>query len=149
MGIVKLARKKSPWILHYNTGSCNACDIEILDVFTPLWDVERFGVVNVGNPKQADVIVVTGPVNKKAARVLRNLYEQTPEPKVVVVIGICGTSGGVFNGCPNVLGGVDNVIPVDVYVQGCPATPEQIIDGIVEGLRKLEEKTSASEAKAK
>lgn len=131
---------KSPWLLHFDCGSCNGCDIETLACLTPLYDVERFGIINVGNPKHADLILVTGTVNPRNQKVLKKLYDQTPDPKIVVAIGACGTSGGVFRDAYNVVGGVDKVIPVDVYVPGCPAKPEAIIDGVVEGLTKLSEK---------
>ncbi|ACS81286.1 NADH-quinone oxidoreductase subunit B family protein [Maridesulfovibrio salexigens] len=132
------SRAKSPWIMHFDCGSCNGCDIEVLACLTPLYDVERFGVVNVGNPKHADVLLVTGTVNHRNAKVLRNIYDQMPDPKGVIAIGACGLSGGVFRECYNVLGGVDKVIPVDVYVPGCPAKPEAIIDGVVAALAKFE-----------
>lgn len=148
MRLVTKARIKSPWILHFDTGSCNGCDIEILACLTPLYDVERFGMVNVGNPKHADVLLVTGPANKRNARVLRNLYDQMPEPKMVVVVGTCGASGGVFHNCYNIMGGIDQVIPVDVYVPGCAAKPEAIIDGVVLALNKLAEKSEAKAALA-
>jgi len=131
---------KSPWLLHYNASSCNGCDIEILACLTPMYDVERFGIVNTGNPKHADILVVTGSINEENRDVLKNLYEQIPNPKVVVAVGICATSGGVFRECYNVLGGTDKLIPVDVYVPGCAARPESIIDGIVKSLGILEEK---------
>lgn len=131
---------KSPWILHYCTGGCNGCDIEILACLTPLYDVERFGMLNIGNPKHADVLMITGPVNWKNRHVLRNLYEQTPDPKVVIAVGTCACSGGIFYNCYNTLGGVDKVIPVDVYVRGCAARPEAIIDGVILALQKLEAK---------
>jgi len=131
------ARLKSLWVLHYDCGSCNGCDIEVLAALTPKFDVERFGIVNIGDPKQADVLVVTGPANRRNQRVLRNLYEQMPEPKMVIAVGTCACTGGVFHNCPNVLGGVDNVVPVDVYVPGCAARPEQIIDAVVLALKKL------------
>src|SRR5512146_177843 len=137
MGLVDTARVKSPWIMHYDCGSCNGCDIEILACLTPLYDVERFGIINVGNPKHADVLLVTGPANKRNHRVLRNLYDQMPDPKVAVAVGACACSGGVFQECYNILGGVDKVIPVDVYVPGCAARPEAIIDGVVLALEKL------------
>jgi len=140
MGITNKARVKSPWVLHFNCGSCNGCDIEILATLAPRFDVERFGIINIGNPKQADVLLVTGPANRRNFRVLKNLYDQMPETKVVIVVGSCGSTGGVFYNCPNVLGGVDKVIPVDVYVPGCAARPEQIIDGFILGLQKLAEK---------
>ena len=128
---------KSPWLLHFDCGSCNGCDIEILAALTPFYDVERFGIVNMGNPKHADVLLVTGPANHRNYRVLRNLYEQMPDPKGVIVVGTCGCTGGVFHNCPNILGGIDKVIPVDVYVPGCAARPEAIIDAVVLALGKL------------
>ncbi|MBM5804811.1 MAG: NADH-quinone oxidoreductase subunit NuoB [Candidatus Verstraetearchaeota archaeon] len=140
MDIMNKARVKSPWVLHFNCGSCNGCDIEILAALAPRFDVERFGIINIGNPKQADVLLVTGPANRRNFRVLKNLYDQMPETKVVIVVGSCGSTGGVFYNCPNVLGGVDKVVPVDVYVPGCAARPEQIIDGFILGLQKLAEK---------
>ncbi|MGP3667810.1 MAG: NADH-quinone oxidoreductase subunit B family protein [Candidatus Bathyarchaeota archaeon] len=140
MGLMAKARLKSPWILHFNCGSCNGCDIEVLACLTPRFDVERFGMLHMGNPKHADILLVTGPANRRNARVLKTLYAQTPEPKVVVAIGTCACSGGIFHNCPNILGGVDKVIPVDVYVPGCAARPEAIIDGVVLALQKLAEK---------
>ena len=139
MDLVTKSRIKSPWLLHFDTGSCNGCDIEILACLTPLYDVERFGIVNMGNPKHADVLLVTGPANHRNYRVLRNLYEQMPDPKMVIVAGTCGSTGGVFYNCPNILGGVDKVIPVDIYVPGCAVRPEAIIDAVVLALGKLKE----------
>jgi len=123
--------------MHFDCGSCNGCDIETLACLTPVYDVERFGIINVGNPRHADVLVVTGTVNPRNAVILKNLYDQMPSPKLVIAVGACGCSGGVFRDSPNVLGGVDKVIPVDVYVPGCPAKPEAIMDAVVTGLGKL------------
>lgn len=131
---------KSPWIVHYDASSCNGCDIEVLACLTPMYDVERFGIINTGNPKHADIFLVTGSVNEQNISVVKQIYEQMPEPKVVVAVGICATTGGVFKECYNILGGVDTVIPVDVYVPGCAARPESIIDGVVKGLGVLAEK---------
>jgi ech hydrogenase subunit C len=141
MGIMSTSRVKSPWIIHVNCNSCNGCDIELVAALTPVYDVERFGIINVGNPKHADVMIVTGSVNHKNIRVLENLYNQMPEPKLVVALGACGGTGGIFKECYNVVGGVDKVIPVDAYVPGCPPRPEAIIDGVVAALGKMEEKT--------
>ena len=135
--------KKSPWIIHYDASSCNGCDIEVLAVLTPLYDVERFGIVNTGNPKHAYVFLVTGSVNEQNKEVLKNTYDQMTDPKVVVAVGICATSGGVFRECYNVSGGIDKIIPVDVYVPGCAARPESIIDGVVTALGILETKRLA------
>jgi Ni,Fe-hydrogenase III small subunit len=133
-------RKKSPWILHYNAGSCNGCDIEILACLSPKYDVERFGMINTGNPKQSDILLITGPVTKRSRERLVELYAQMPEPKVVVCCGSCASTGGVFREMYNIEGGVDQVIPVDVYVPGCACRPEQIIDGVVQALGILDQK---------
>jgi ech hydrogenase subunit C len=132
--------KQSPWIIHYDASSCNGCDIEVLACLTPLFDVERLGVINTGNPKHADIFLVTGAVNEQSRDVIRNIYHQLPEPKVVVAVGVCACSGGIFSECYNISGGVDSVIPVDVYVPGCAARPEAIIDGVVQALGVLEKK---------
>jgi ech hydrogenase subunit C len=137
VGLITTSRVKSPWLLHFDCGSCNGCDIELLACLTPVYDVERFGILNIGNPKHADVLAVTGPANHRNYRVLRNLYEQMPDPKVVIAIGTCACTGGVFYNCPNILGGIDKVIPVDVYIPGCAVKPEAIIDGVVLALGKL------------
>ena len=134
---------KSPWILHYDASSCNGCDIEVLACLTPVFDVERLGVVNTGNPKHADIFLVTGAVNEQSQSVIRNLYSQMPDPKVVVAVGICAATGGIFRECYNISGGVDGIIPVDVFVPGCAARPEAIIDGVVQALGVLEKKRSA------
>ena len=134
---IQQSRIRSPWLLHYDCSSCNGCDIEVLACLTPVYDIERFGIINVGNPFHADILLVTGTVNRRNRKVLVNLFDQMPHPKVVVAIGACALSGGIFRETYNVLGGVDKVIPVDVYVPGCPAKPEAIIDGVVMGLDKF------------
>jgi ech hydrogenase subunit C len=105
-----------------------------------MYDAERLGIINVGNPKHADILLVTGSANKRNAQVLKNIYNQMPNPKCVVAIGACACTGGIFRECYNVLGGIENVIPVDVFVPGCCAKPEAIIDGIVQAIDKLDEK---------
>jgi ech hydrogenase subunit C len=135
---------KSPWILHYDASSCNGCDIEVLACLTPLYDVERFGVVNTGNPKHADILLITGSVNERNIEIIQNLYRQMPDPKVVVAVGACACSGGIFARAYNIQGGVDKVLPVDVYVPGCAARPESIIDGVVKGIGALEQKRKKS-----
>ena len=138
---LKKYRKKSPWILHYNAGSCNGCDIEILAALSPKYDLERFGVINTGNPKQSDIFLVTGPVTYRSRERLVELYTQMPTPKVVVSVGSCTCTGGVFREMYNVEDGIDRYIPVDVYIPGCAVTPELIIDGVVKALDILESKT--------
>lgn len=105
-----------------------------------MYDLERFGILNTGNPKHADILLVTGSVSDRSAEILRNLYDQMPEPKVVLAIGICATSGGIFAECYNIKGGVDKVLPVDVYVPGCAVRPEAVIDGVIKALDVLEKK---------
>jgi NADH-quinone oxidoreductase B subunit len=136
-GLKKWARVNSPWVLHFNSGSCNGCDIEILATLTPRFDVERLGIQLQASPRQADVLLVTGPVTRQARERLLRIYEQMPEPKFVVAIGGCAISGGVFQGCYNVMDGVDRVIPVNAYIPGCPPRPEAIIDGVVKLLGSL------------
>lgn len=132
------AFKRALWVFHVATGSCNGCDIEIVAALTPRYDVERFGIRLVGTPRHADVLLVTGPVTRMMAERLKRIYEQTPDPKAVVVVGGCGATSGVFYESYNVVGPVDRIIPVDVYVPGCPPRPEAIIDGVVKAVAKLE-----------
>jgi len=140
---------RSLWVFHLNTGSCNGCDIEIVSLLTPRYDVERFGIKLVGSPKHADVLLVTGPVTRKMLPRLKLVYEQTPDPKAVIVVGTCGTSGGVFYDSYNLVGPVDKHIPVDVYVPGCPIRPEAIINGVLKAWLKLERVRSASASSTK
>jgi ech hydrogenase subunit C len=145
--LIDRSRIKSPWLLHFDCGSCNGCDIEVLACLTPVYDVERFGIINVGNPMHADLLLVTGTVNHRNRSVLKNLYDQMPYPKIVVAVGACGLTGGIFRDAYNVVGGIDRVVPVDVYVPGCPPKPESIIDGVVTGLEVFRQKTLADPRK--
>lgn len=131
---------KSPWLMHYDGSSCNGCDIEVLACLTPIYDIERFGIINTGNPKHADIFLVTGGINAQNENVVKQIYSQMPNPKVVVAVGICACNGGIFKECYNINGGVDTVIPVDIYVPGCAARPEAIIDGVVKAIALLDEK---------
>lgn len=135
--VVRWARRKSPWVLHYNTGGCNGCDIEILALLTPRYDVERLGILKEASPRHADILLCTGPVTRQSRDRLRRIYAQMAAPKWVVVIGSCGCSGGVFQGAPNVLGGIDQVLPVDVFIPGCPCRPEAVIDGLAQLLEMI------------
>lgn len=130
-------RINSPWFLHFNSGSCNGCDIEILATLTPRYDLERFGVKLMGSPRHADILVCTGAITRQARDRLLRIYEQMPEPKFVVAVGACALTGGVFRGCYNVLDGIDSLLPVDAYIPGCPPRPEAIIDGVVKLLSSL------------
>jgi len=137
---VNWARRKSPWVIHFNTGSCNACDIEVVDAITPRFDLERFGVLLKGSPRHADVLVCSGPVTMQIEKRLVRIYEQMAEPKFVIAVGSCACSGGIFRGCYSVKGGIDSAIPVSMYVPGCPASPEAIIDAVAKLLGSLKEK---------
>lgn len=132
------ALNKSLWVFHFNAGSCNGCDIEIVATITPRYDPERFGIKLVGSPRHADVLLVTGPVTKQMEARLKRVYAQMPSPKVVMAIGTCAQSGGVFSDSYNLAGPVDQIIPVDVYVPGCAPRPEAIINGVVTAIAKLE-----------
>ena len=140
------ARINSPWAIHYNSGSCNGCDIEILATLTPRYDLERFGIKLQGSPRYADVLICTGPVTLQSRDRLRRIYDQMPEPKFVVAVGSCGISGGAFQGCYNIVGDLSEVVPVDVYVPGCPPRPEAIIYGVVQLLEKLKKKDAPEAA---
>lgn len=128
---------KSIWVFHLATGTCNNCDIEILDCLTPRYDLERFGIQLVGSIRHADALLVTGAMNKKCARRLKTLYEQAPKPCAVIATGTCALSQHMFRDSYNVDKPVDEVIPVDVYIPGCPPKPEAIIGGVVKALEKL------------
>jgi len=124
-------------MLHFNTGACNGCDIEVIALLTPRYDVERFGALLKPSPRQADVLVITGVVTRQCAPRLRTIYEQMPSPKFVMAIGACACSGGVFHDCYGVFRRLDKLIPVDVYVPGCPPKPEAMLEGITKMLEKM------------
>lgn len=137
--ITTWSRVKSPWILHFNSGGCNGCDIEVVDALTPRYDLERFGIVLKPTPRHADVMVVSGPVTRQQIKRIKRIYDQMAEPKFVVAVGACACSGGVFDGCYCVApGGLDAVVPVSAYIPGCPVRPEAVIDGVVKLLGSLQ-----------
>lgn len=140
---------RSPWMLHYDGSSCNGCDIEVLACTTPVYDVERFGVVNTGNPMHADILLITGSINSQNQAVVEQIYAQMPRPKVVVAVGTCACTGGVFKECYNIRGGVDTTIPVDIYVPGCAARPESIIDGVIQAVALFQKKHEEFERREK
>lgn len=125
---------KALWVYHVNTGACNGCDIEVIDVLTPYYDAERFGIKLVGSPRHADVLLVSGPVTRPIVDSLKRVYKATPSPKLVFAIGSCAIDGGIWHDTYNVIGGVDKVIPVNFYVPGCPPRPEAIIYGVAVAL---------------
>jgi len=129
--LIRWARRRSPWVLHYNTGGCNGCDIEIFDLFTPRYDVERLGILREASPRHADILLCTGPVTRQSRDRLQRIYDQMPEPKSVLAVGACACSGGIVADSYNVMGGIDRLLPVSMYVPGCPSRPEAIIDAII------------------
>jgi NADH-quinone oxidoreductase B subunit len=135
--LTRWSRIKSPWILHLNSGACNACDIEIVAALTPRFDVERFGILLKATPRHADVIIASGPVTRQMRDRIIRIYDQVPDPKFVIAVGACAMSGCVYRGAYNIMGGIDQVIPVNMYVPGCPARPDAIVDGVVKLLGKL------------
>ena len=119
-----------------SVGSCNNCDIEILDCLTPKFDIERFGMKLVGSIRHADVLLVTGIVTRKLLPRIKEVYDQAPKPIVVIAIGTCACTGGMFKDCYIFKGPLDNVIPVNAYVPGCPPKPEAMLAGVVKLLNK-------------
>lgn len=150
MFLKKLCAKafpKSLWVYHVNTGSCNGCDIEIVDVITPYYDAERFGIKLAGSPRHADIMLVSGPVTRQALPSLKRAYAAIPDPKLVIVVGSCGCGGNLWFDTYNVTGGVDKVIPVNYYIPGCPPRPEAILYGVAVALG-LAPKAVAAESHA-
>jgi Ni,Fe-hydrogenase III small subunit len=137
MSIKLKALLKSPWIFHLSTGSCNNCDIEILDCLTPRFDVERFGMVLAGSIRHADVLIVSGSGNRQSMERVKRVYAQAPKPCLVVAVGECSLSRGLFIHSYNCPVPIDKVIPVDVYVPGCPPKPEAIIAAVIKLVEKI------------
>jgi len=135
--LFKWGLKRSPWVFHLAASACNNCDIELLDTLTPKFDVERFGITLVGSPRHADVIVVSGIVNRQSIERFKRVYDDVPKPKLVVAIGVCACSADMFRDSYNFVKPVDEIIPVDVYVPGCPPKPEAIIAGIIKAIGKI------------
>ncbi len=125
-------------IREVDAGSCNACELEIVALNNPVYDIERFGIHFVASPRHADMLLVTGPVTRNMELALRKTYDAMPEPKLVVAVGACGISGGMFGVNYATRGGVDQVVPVDVYIPGCPPRPEALLYGILMAVGRLE-----------
>lgn len=138
--IARYCRKKSPWLIKLSCAGCNGCDIENTAFLTPRYDVERFGCIMKNNPRHADILIVTGIVNKQIKDRLVQIYEQMAEPKVVIASGACTISNGIFYDSYNAAGPLDKILPVDVYVPGCPPKPEALISGILKAVKILGEK---------
>jgi len=139
MGFREKILTKSIYVFHVSSGSCNNCDIELLDCLTPRHDVERFGIVLVGSIKHADAMLCTGSTNRMCVPRIKTLYEQMPKPGFVIAWGACGASRGLFKDSYNTLAPLDEIIPVDMYIPGCPPKPEAVIDGFVKLIQKINE----------
>jgi NADH-quinone oxidoreductase B subunit len=141
----KLERKiqktlgRSLAIREVDAGSCNGCELEIIALNNPVHDIERFGIYFVASPRHADMLLVTGPVTRNMELALRKTYAAMPDPKLVVAVGACGVSGGIFGTNYATVGAVDQVVPVDVYIPGCPPRPEALIHGILLAIERLDE----------
>lgn len=127
-------------IREVDAGSCNGCEVEITALNNPIYDIERFGIHFVASPRHADMLLVTGPVTRNMEVPLRKTYQATPQPRVVVAVGACGCSGGIFGKNYATLGGVDEVLPVDVYIPGCPPRPQALLYGILLAVGRLHQK---------
>jgi len=137
MGFKEKVLSKSIYAFHLSSGSCNNCDIEFLDTLTPRYDLERFGIIMVGSVKHADVLICTGSTNRPCVPRIKKLYEMMPKPGFVVAWGACGSSRGVFKDSYNTGAPLDEIVPVDVYIPGCPPKPEAIIAGMKKLVDKI------------
>lgn len=128
---------RSLHIREVDAGSCNGCEVEIVGLNSPIYDIERFGIHFVASPRHADMLLVTGPVSRNMELALRKTYDATPEPRLVVAVGACGCSGGIFGQNYATVGSVDKVVPVDVYVPGCPPNPQALLRGILTAIGRI------------
>jgi len=140
LGLKEQILSRSIYVFHLSSGSCNNCDIEILDCLTPRYDLERFGVVLVGSIKHADAILCTGSANRMTIPRIKKLYEQMPKPGFVIAWGACGSSRGLFKDSYNTGVPIDEIIPVDAYIPGCPPKPEAVIAAISKLVAKIRSK---------
>ena len=145
---VKKIFGRSLHIREVDAGSCNACEVEVNALSNPIYDIERFGLHIVASPRHADMLLVTGPVTRNMELALLKTYNAAPSPKLVAAMGSCACSGGIFKDTYASLGGVDKIIPVDVYIPGCPPRPQAVIFGLMVALDKLEQKIRKTEVKS-
>jgi Ni,Fe-hydrogenase III small subunit len=133
---------RSLWVYHANSGGCNGCDIEVLNVLTPFYDAERFGIKLVGSPRHADVMLCQGPASRPTSKALKRAYDAMPAPKLVFAIGSCACGGGVWYDTYNIIGPLEKVIPVNYYIPGCPPRPEAILWGVAVAAGLVDKKTA-------
>ena len=138
--MIRKLLRRSLAIREVDAGSCNGCELEIVALNNPVYDLERFGIQFVASPRHADMLLVTGPVTRNMELALLKTYQAMPEPRVVVAVGACGISGGIFSKNYASLGGVENVLPVDVYIPGCPPRPQALLHGILFAVGRLAER---------
>ena len=136
------ARRRSPWLFHMNSGSCNGCDIELVASLTPRYDAEQLGVRLEGSPRHADILCITGPVTRNAVNAIKTVYGQVCGPKAVVAIGSCPATTNVFIDSRTLDGPLDKHLPVDVFVPGCPPRPDAIIQGVAKAAEILAERAA-------
>jgi Ni,Fe-hydrogenase III small subunit len=148
--LANLAKKmfsRSLWVYHCNSGACNGCDIEILNVLTPFYDIERFGMKLVTSPRHGDVMLISGAVTRPTLPLVKRAYEAMPKPKLVFGIGSCTIGGNMWFDCYNVCGGAEKAVPVNYFVPGCPPRPEAIIYGVALALGLVDKKAAPVELK--
>ncbi len=143
-GAAKRRLGRSLSIREIDAGSCNGCELEIHALNNAFYDLERFGLRFVASPRHADVLLVTGPVTKNMREALERTYRATPDPKWVVTVGDCALDGGCFAGSYAIMGGVSEVVPVDLHIRGCPPSPTEILKGLIALLDKTNAKIRAS-----
>jgi membrane-bound hydrogenase subunit mbhJ len=141
------AFRRSIWVYHANSGGCNGCDIEVLNVLTPYYDAERFGIRLVGSPRHADVMLCQGPASRATAKALKKAYEAMPAPKLVFAVGSCACGGGMWFDSYSIIGPVEKVIPVHYYIPGCPPRPEAILFGVAVALGLVDKKVAPVEVR--
>jgi Ni,Fe-hydrogenase III small subunit len=144
----KLCQKmlgRSLWVYHANSGGCNGCDIEVLNVLTPYYDAERFGIKLVASPRHADVMLCQGPAMRSTAIALRRAYDAMPAPKLVFAIGSCASGGGIWHDAYPVLGPIERILPVNFYIPGCPPRPEAILYGVAVALGWVDKKVAPAQ----
>jgi Ni,Fe-hydrogenase III small subunit len=131
----KTIATRSPWLYRINAGSCNGCDVELATTaLIPRYDVERLGCQYCGSPRHADIVLITGPLTARVKDAVLRIYEEVPEPKVTVAVGVCPISGGIFRESYSVLAPIDQYIPIDVNVPGCPPRPQAAIAGVAKAI---------------
>ena len=132
---LKSIAARSPWLYRINAGSCNGCDVEMaVTALIPRYDVERLGCQYCGSPKHADIVLISGPLTVRVKDAVLRMFDEIPEPKVTVAVGVCPISGGIFRESYAVLAPIDQYIPIDVNVPGCPPRPQAIIAGVAKAI---------------